>query len=60
VRFTVEIYSIGEDGTQTVLHRTSVTSINPAGALKEARRLLKAWEKRRASEVRVLNGQGQL
>ena len=59
MRFTVEIYAVGMDNAEIVLHRTSANTINPAGARKEARRLLTAWNKRRANGVRVINGAGQ-
>jgi hypothetical protein len=60
VRFTIEVYSTDADKADKVFHRTSVTTINPAGARKEAIRLLAAWEKRNAKGVRVINDAREL
>jgi hypothetical protein len=59
VRFAIEIYSVNADEGETILHRTSVNTINPIGARKEARQLLNNWKKRKASGARVINAQRQ-
>jgi hypothetical protein len=56
--FTIEVYKTTDDGSELVLHRTTVTAINPLGARKEASRILEMWKKRKAS-VRVLNHRGE-
>ena len=59
VRFTIEIYRMGANGTEAILHRTSGDTINPVGARKEAEQLLKPWKKRNASGARVINSHSE-
>jgi hypothetical protein len=60
VKFTIEIYSIGDDGSsETILRRTTIVAINPLRARKEAQYLLSAWKRRHANGARVINSQGQ-
>ena len=58
MRFVIEIYGAGSDGTEEVIQRRSVDTINPVGARKQALQLLRAWKKR-ASGARVLNTAGE-
>jgi len=58
MRFTVEIFAHSE-GTETVLHRTMITAMNPVFARKEARHLLATWKKRKADSARLLNAHGE-
>ena len=60
MKFTIEIYSMGDDGEATRLLRTTVNAINPLGARKEARLLLAAWKKRGANSAHILNAQEQI
>jgi len=59
VRFVIEIYGAGSDGTEEVIQRRSVDTINPVGARKQAQQLLRAWKKRDTSGARVLNAAGE-
>jgi hypothetical protein len=59
VKFTIEIHRADNDGAQTVLHRTSISVLNPLGARKEASHLLSASKKRGAKSARVLNEQDE-
>ena len=59
MKFTIEIYSTAGDGSEWLLHRTTVVAINPLGARKEAIHLVAEWKRRRANGARVLNAQGQ-
>jgi hypothetical protein len=59
VRFTIASFSIATDGAESVLQRTSVSAINPAGTRKEAQQLFDAWKKRDASGVRLINAHGE-
>jgi hypothetical protein len=58
VQFTIEIYTSTTDGAEKLLHRATVSRINPLAAQKEALRLLVAWKNRKANSARVLNGLG--
>ena len=58
LKFTIEIFTIDSDGSETLLHRTRITAITPLGARKEASRLLAAWKNRHANSARVLNVHG--
>ena len=59
MNFTIEIFSTDSDGSETLLHRTTITAINPLRARNEAQHLLAAWKKRKADSARVLNEQGE-
>ena len=59
MRFTIEIYSINADDSESVLLRTFTDTISPTGARKEAQRLLNTWKTRKASGARIINAQGQ-
>jgi len=57
VTFTVEIYGIALDGSEWLIHRTTVLAFNPLAARKTASALLTARKK--ATRARVLNAQGE-
>ena len=57
--FTIKIYATTSDGLETLVHETTISTISPLGARKEAHRLLAAWKKRGAKSASVLNGQAQ-
>jgi hypothetical protein len=59
VKFTIEIYATASDGSETVLHRTTITAISPLLARKKTRRLLIGWKTRKATGARLLNAQGE-
>jgi hypothetical protein len=55
VKFTIEIYATSADGSESLLHRTVVSTITPLGARKKASILLSVWQRRGAKIARVLN-----
>jgi hypothetical protein len=59
VKFTIEIYSTDDGGSETLLHRTTITAINPLLARKAARHLFIDWKRRKATGARLLNAQGE-
>jgi hypothetical protein len=59
VRFIIEIYLIGADGTENLLNRTSLNTINPAGARKRAQQLYDIWKMRGAASAHVINAHGE-
>ena len=56
VTFTVEIYGIALDGSDWLIHRTTVLAINPLAARSTADALLA--ERKKATRACVLNAQG--
>jgi hypothetical protein len=58
LKFIIEIYATAPDGSETLLHRATITAINPAAARKQASRLLAGRKK--PAGARVLNGQGEV
>jgi hypothetical protein len=59
LKFTIEIYSTDDGGSETLLHRTTITAINPQIARKEARHLFVDWKRRQATSARLLNAHGE-
>lgn len=55
MKFTVEIYTSANDGSEALLHREDVSSITPLGARKKAKRVFANWQRRGAKSARVLN-----
>jgi hypothetical protein len=58
VKFTIEIYTTGDDGSEVRLSSAAVSAMTPLAARKEAVRRLAARQK--ASAARVLNAQNEL
>lgn len=58
VKFIIEIYATASDESETLLHRTTISAINPLAARKQASLLLAGRKK--ATGARVLNGQGEV
>jgi hypothetical protein len=56
--FTIEIYGAASDGSEALLHRTTVTSPSPAAARREAGYLL--TNRKKATHACVLNPQGEM
>jgi hypothetical protein len=59
MKFTIEIYAAAGDRVK-LLHRTTISAINPLIARKKAYQLLSSWKKRAANSARVLNAQGEM
>lgn len=57
VTFTVEIYGTALDGSEWLIHRTTVLALNPLAARKTADTLLAARKK--ATRACELNAQGE-
>ena len=57
MKFIIEILKIGADGSEALVDRSTVLSLTPLGARKEARRLLAL---RKGAMARVLNSQGEV
>jgi hypothetical protein len=55
VKFTIEICATSDDGSESLLHRTVVSTITPLGARKKANILLLEWLRRGAKIARVMN-----
>lgn len=58
-KYTVEIYGIADNGSESLLCRTDVSSITPRGAHKKVRHLFDEWKRRGAKGARVLNGHAE-
>lgn len=59
MRFVIEIYGAASDGSEEMIQRRSIDTINPVGACKQAQQLLRAWKHRDATGARVLNAAGE-
>jgi hypothetical protein len=58
VKFTIELYTAGDDGADARLSSTSFSALTPLAARKEAVRRLAARQK--ASKARVVNAEGEV
>jgi hypothetical protein len=56
LKFTIEIYTTATDGSEWILHRTTISAVNPLAAPKEANYLFAARKK--AIGARILNADG--
>lgn len=59
MKFTIEVVRIAEDEREKVLHRSWVDEISPRRAKTKADQLVKIWNSRGATSVRVLNHLGE-
>jgi hypothetical protein len=61
MNFTIEIIATGDDGSDELLHKTTVEAMTARDARKEASRLLKGWSsKHKATRVRMMNERAEL
>src|ERR1700749_4748848 len=58
VRFIIELYAIGADGSEALFHRLVISALNPGAARKQAAYLLGLRKK--ATGARVLNMHGDV
>lgn len=57
MKFVIEIYGTAEDGSETLLHRATITAFSPVSARKEVSFLLS--NRKNATGAHVLNVQGE-